>query len=98
VRGAGLVPYVVAAYDVRDDIRRLRVARVLKNSMERVQKSVFEGELSVDRLEVVEARARRHMNDQEDSLRIYVLCARCASSIRSYGAAFVPDVPDVLVV
>jgi CRISPR-associated protein Cas2 len=92
------MPYVVAAYDVRDDGRRLRVARVLKNVMDRIQKSVFEGDLDVDRLERVEARARRHINEREDSLRFYVLCARCAGGIRSYGVAFVPDQPDVFVV
>ncbi len=92
------MPYVVVAYDVRDDTRRLRVAKVLKNALERVQKSVFEGDLDQDRLEVVEARARRHIDEREDSLRVYPLCARCAAAIRAYGISPVIEDPDVLVV
>lgn len=92
------MPYVVVAYDIRDDTRRLRVARVLKNALERVQRSVFEGDLDSDRLELVEARARRHINEREDSLRVYSLCARCAASIRSYGTARAIDELDVLIV
>lgn len=92
------MPYVVVAYDVRDDTRRLRVAKVLKNALERVQKSVFEGELDADRLELVEARARRHINEREDNLRVYVLCARCAQSVRAYGVSPILEDPDVLIV
>jgi CRISPR-associated protein Cas2 len=92
------MPYVVVAYDIRDDTRRLRVARVLKNVIERVQRSVFEGELDMNRLKDVEVRVRQHTNDREDSLRIYLLCTRCAAAIRSYGAGSAVDDPDVLIV
>ncbi len=92
------MPYVVFAYDVRDDTRRLRVARVLKNALERVQKSVFEGELDSERLELVQARALRHIRESEDSLRVYVLCARCAQAVRAFGVSPVVEDPDVLIV
>lgn len=88
----------MVAYDIRDDTRRLRVVRVLKNALERVQKSVFEGDLDGDRLELLEARARRHIDQREDNLRVYILCARCAGAIRSYGASAAPEDPDVLIV
>ena len=90
--------YVVVAYDIRDDTRRMRVARVLKNALERVQKSVFEGEVDLERLELVEARARRHLDEREDNLRVYVLCSRCAQAIRAYGASPVVEDPYVLIV
>lgn len=92
------MPYVVVAYDIRDDTRRLRVAKVLKNALERVQRSVFEGELDLERLEVVDARARRHLDDREDNLRVYLLCSRCAQAIRAYGVSPVLEDPDVLIV
>ncbi len=92
------MPYVVVAYDIRDDTRRLRVARVLKNALERVQRSVFEGDLDGDRLELVEARARRHINEREDNLRVYVLCARCAETIRNYGVSVEPEDLEVFIV
>lgn len=89
---------MVVAYDIRDDARRLRVAKVLKNALERVQKSVFEGEVELDRLEIVEAKARRHMDERQDSLRVYLLCARCVQTIRAYGISPMVEDPDVLIV
>jgi CRISPR-associated endonuclease Cas2 len=52
------MPYCVVAYDIPDDRRRLRLSRVLWGMLDRVQKSVFEGELEehqVDRLEAGDA-------------------------------------------
>lgn len=92
------MPYVVFAYDVRDDARRFRVARILRSSLERVQKSVFEGEIDDERLRVLEARARRHLNEREDSLRVYPFCARCAVAIRVCGTTPPLDDPEVFVV
>ncbi len=89
---------MVVAYDIRDDARRLRVSKVLKNALERVQKSVFEGEVDTERLELVEARARRHMDEGEDNLRVYVLCERCARAVRAYGVSPALEDPDLLIV
>lgn len=50
------MPYVVVAYDIPDDPRRLRLARALWGMLDRVQKSVFEGELEEPLQERLEER------------------------------------------
>jgi CRISPR-associated protein Cas2 len=93
------VRYVVAAYDIRDDARRARMAKTLKNVLDRVQKSVFEGEVPEESWERAEERALRHLNKREDSLRIYFLCARCVENIRSYGVSIaILEDPEIFVV
>ncbi len=92
------MPYVVVAYDIRDDARRLRVSKALKNALERVQKSVFEGWVDSVQLERVEARVRRHMDERQDNLRIYVLCGRCAQAVRVYGVPPNLEDSDLLIV
>ncbi len=92
------MPYVVVAYDISDDVRRLRVARILKNVLDRVQRSVFEGELEEVHLERAETRARRLLDEDTDSLRVYSLCVECRRKIRVYGRGVILEDPDVYIV
>lgn len=92
------MPYVVVAYDVSDDGRRTRVARVLKNILDRVQKSVFEGEVDLEQLDRVESRSRQLIEEKTDSLRIYLLCLDCRRRIRAHGPGHVWEDPDVFIV
>jgi CRISPR-associated protein Cas2 len=90
--------YVVFAYDIPDDGRRLRVARTLRNALDRVQKSVFEGELGDDRLARLEERAAGLIVNREDSLRVYRLCGGCRRRVRVYGLGWILEDPDVFIV
>lgn len=78
------MPYVVVAYDIPDNPRRLRLARILWGALDRVQRSVFEGELEEARIVRLEERIARVVRP-EDSVRIYVLCAACQRRIRGIG-------------
>ncbi|MCS6964474.1 MAG: CRISPR-associated endonuclease Cas2 [Thermoflexus sp.] len=78
------MPYLVIAYDVPDNLRRLRLARILLGALDRVQKSVFEGEVEEGRIARIEERIRRVVRP-EDSVRIYILCAACQRRIRGIG-------------
>lgn len=44
---------VVAAYDIRHDARRSRIAAILQAVGDRVQKSVFVLDISTDELEIL---------------------------------------------
>ncbi|GBD08284.1 CRISPR-associated endonuclease Cas2 [Candidatus Thermoflexus japonica] len=92
------MPYVVVAYDIPDDGRRLRVARALWGMIDRVQKSVFEGELEDPHLERLEERIRRLVRAGEDQVRIYLLCAACRRRIRSIGRSIPMEDPEVWIV
>lgn len=69
--------WVVVCYDIPDDRRRLRAARVCLGFGLRVQRSVFEAELTPAQLGRLKARLMRVINPEEDSIRIYKLCADC---------------------
>jgi CRISPR-associated protein Cas2 len=74
----------VIAYDITNDRQRDRLANLLLDYGDRVQKSVFEAELSAEELKEVLARAAKYL-DGEDSLRVYPLCGSCVQGIREIG-------------
>jgi CRISPR-associated protein Cas2 len=90
--------YIVVTYDVTDSPRRTRLAKRLKDYLDRVQKSVFEGELDEGKLRAVEAHVDKLLDEGEDSLRVYVLCAACKRRIRVYGQGEVLEDPDMYIV
>jgi len=87
----------IAAYDIADDRRRDRVARLLQGYGTRVQASVFELLLDTDDLDRLERRVRRAIDPQTDRVRLYPVCAACAAKVLDWGAeAGVPfDAPTV---
>ncbi len=69
--------WVVVCYDIPDDRRRLRTARVCLGFGMRVQRSVFEADLTPAQLRRLRARLLRVIDPEQDSVRIYKLCADC---------------------
>lgn len=68
--------FMVIAYDIRDDARRLSVARELERWGHRTQFSVFECDLDARESEMLLSNLRKLCID-EDALRVYKLCAGC---------------------
>jgi len=85
-------------YDVKDNARRLKLAKVLKDFGTRVQLSVFEAELDDKKLERLKNRIRKILNEAEDTLRLYPLCAACMARIEVLGQGVVTQDPDVIVI
>ncbi len=90
--------FYLITYDVPDDKRRSKVARSLEALGERVQYSVFEAWLTGPELEQLQKRLKRILNEQEDSVRIYVLCASCQRKVQTLGLGQVTDPPEVMIV
>lgn len=67
----------VIAYDVSDDRRRARLAKILEGSGSRIQYSLFECRLDQRRLQALRERLRREIDPDCDSLRCYPLCPPC---------------------
>ncbi len=89
----------VIAYDIPDDRRRNRVARVLEGYGERVQYSVFECQLTPDQFQKLWSELKRKIREAEDSVRAYRLCPVCAGWARTMGQAVqVEEVPEVYIV
>ncbi len=94
----GVRLFVGICYDITDDRRRARVAAILKDFGRRVQRSVFEADLSQDRFDTLVRRLRRLIRPEEDSIRLYRLCESCRAKIVVVCGPPPYKKPDVLVV
>ncbi|MDI6736615.1 MAG: CRISPR-associated endonuclease Cas2 [bacterium] len=88
----------VISYDIPDDKRRLRIANTLKDFGNRVQYSVFECILDNLLLEKLVKRINKIVKSQEDSVRIYKICAGCQKNIKIIGLGKVSEDKEVYVV
>jgi CRISPR-associated protein Cas2 len=73
------------SYDIPADKRRLKVARALEGAGQRVQRSVFECDLSDAQWAQLRRRLMKLIDLQSDSLRVYRICGSCLKQIESSG-------------
>ena len=79
----------VVAYDISDNRRRRKVAKVMESYATRVQGSVFEAFLTDRESHVLGKRLVSVANTQLDKLRMYPQCVRCQElSVVVLGTAF----------
>ena len=90
--------FVVVSYDIVDDKRRTKIAKALLDFGTRVQYSVFECNLNQQQLEEMEGRLLSHLNDEEDTIRIYHLCENCVRKVRLHGRGEITQDEEVYVV
>lgn len=90
--------FYVLAYDIADDRRRARIARLMEGHGERVQGSVFEAYLQPKDLDNLLRRAAKVMRKEHDSLRVYFLCAACRGKARAAGVGKISAPPGVKII
>jgi CRISPR-associated protein Cas2 len=90
--------FYVISYDVPDDRRRNKIARLLEGYGERVQKSVFEAHLDERGYADLRKRLARLMKADQDNVRFYRLCAECRATIETVGRVGVTPPPDLTIV
>lgn len=66
--------YVVIAYDIPDDKRRTKVAKVLEGYGERMQYSLFECRITKVQYFRLRARLEEVIEPEEDEVSFYFLC------------------------
>lgn len=77
--------FYVVVYDVVDDRRRSRVARYMESIGDRVQKSVFEVYLTPAEVEKLLRRMKKLIDEEEDGVRVYLLCDACRPKAKRLG-------------
>lgn len=91
--------FILVSYDIPVDKRRTKIAKILEDYGERVQYSVFECELSERHMRKLVGELKEAMNEAEDSVRVYRLCAACVKQIEALGQAQPPaEAPEVYIV
>ena len=79
--------FVVISYDVKDDKRRLKIHKALKDYGEWVQYSVFECNIKKTDLLKLRHRLKKLLKDDEDSVRFYTLCQTCKPKVERIGGS-----------
>jgi len=91
--------FILVSYDIPDNKRRTKLAKILEDYGERVQYSVFECDLTGKQLVKLLKELKATMLDEEDSIRVYRLCANCVKEIEALGQAKPPaEQPVVYIV
>ncbi len=89
---------LVICYDIADDRRRNRVARLLEGHGERVQESVFECHLDAARVRQLKAAVDAAIDPHADRVRYYSLCRKDVALVICHGTGGAPaDAADVLI-
>lgn len=94
---------VIVCYDVNTETRagrrRLRrVARACEGVGQRVQKSVFECQIDLAKMEELERRLLAEINLEEDNLRLYRMPDTRGCQVRQHGIFRATDFEGPLVV
>lgn len=90
--------FYVLAYDIANDRRRQKIAKLCESMAERVQGSVFEGYFTAAELEKLIKKAKRLMKMDEDGLRIYTLCTACRGKVITHGCGHITEPPGIVIV
>ena len=77
--------HYTVAYDITDDKRRNRVAKILKDFGTRIQYSVFECDTDRRALLRLQDRLEKAIDLQEDTITFYHLCTACEKQIDRIG-------------
>lgn len=77
--------HYTVAYDITDDKRRNKVAKILKDFGTRIQYSIFE--CNTDRRALLRLRSQleKVIDFREDTITVYHLCASCEKQIERIG-------------
>ena len=76
---------MIVAYDIANPRRLQKIAKVMKDYGLRVQKSIFEVEVSDRSFAEMKRRAEIQMNWDEDGVKYFPLCERCLGTLLVLG-------------
>lgn len=89
---------VLVSYDITDNKRRQRVAKLLEGYGVRVLESVFECDLTQAQWAKLEKKLRRRLVAGEDRTRVYFLCETCTAKTQVFGGGSVETSPLAYIV
>ncbi len=90
--------FYLVAYDISNNKRRRKLALILGDYGQRVQKSVFEIWLEADTKKRLLKRLKRLLKTDEDSVRLYRLCENCQRKVEVFGPGEGPQPPHTLII
>jgi CRISPR-associated protein Cas2 len=91
---SGQTTCYVIAYDISDDRRRTKIHKILSGFGAWTQFSLFECFLSKKELVLLKSKLAKHIENTQDSVRFYPLCANCLEKVETVGGS--PPTEDTL--
>ena len=89
--------FVVVAYDISDDRRRHKIAKVLMQYGLRCNESVFECMLSDSKLLKLKQQLAKLVDEKKDSILYYYLCMPCV--LKREHTGYKPELfPEIVMV
>jgi len=89
--------FVVVAYDVSDDKRRLKIAKILEGCGVRKNFSVFECMLSESEVKSMQKKVNKLADSKSDCILYYYLCKACVEKREVVGRQPVAK-PEVVLI
>jgi len=89
--------FYIISYDIPDNKRRIKLSKSLLDFGNRVQYSVFEANLDNLLFTKMLKRIKKIIDEHEDSVRIYKLCATCEKDIQLLGRGEIHQEKDVYI-
>lgn len=83
--------FTVIAYDIADDKRRNRIAKLLGDYGYRANYSVFECFVNETELEKIKTEMVKHLKPKHDTVLFYYLCKNCIEKTERLGIAPEPE-------
>ena len=90
--------WLVVSYDIVDDRRRTKVMKTLYGYGRRVQYSVFECEVRPAQVRELQQRLRKIIREEQDSVRLYLLCEECLGKVVKLGVGEIHRVEPMVLV
>jgi CRISPR-associated protein Cas2 len=90
--------FYLIAYDISNNRRRTKIAKILESMGARVQGSVFEVYLSEQELTLLKKKTKQQLDQKLDSLRFYPLCGQCRQKIIVLGNGEINQPPEVIII
>jgi CRISPR-associated protein Cas2 len=88
---------ILVVYDIPDDKRRLKLSNFLEGHGRRVQQSVFECFLSLDKLEKLHKQVKKRVKPEEDNVRFYWIPADAVPRTLTIGSPPPEPPPEVYI-
>ncbi len=76
---------MIVAYDIADPKRLQRVAKVMEDFGDRVQKSIFEVTLGKAAFRQMKTRLEQEIVPEADGIKYFPLCGRCEARLEIIG-------------
>jgi CRISPR-associated protein Cas2 len=88
----------IVVYDIPNDNRRTKVAKILEGYGNRVQLSVFECDITDSLLKELKKKLKKKVHENEDSVRFYAISHHTRGQIDVWNGPPVSEPPNSVII